>query len=207
MPSPSWRALAVWIVGASSLVACTSPELPAAERTDFYAAAIEGSDAVFALSVTDDEILLYVCGGPSTFERYSRWYAGTPAYGGGTTTLVAADGSVAHVSLADGVAQGEVLELDGTTLTLEAALATAQQPAALYAATSDGCRTGVVVYSNEDGSTEARGTWCSEEGIYAQVTPILPITGLTERMVVEVDPTPLSIEKRMTVQRIASSAP
>lgn len=206
MLATSRLVISVCIASALGVAACTSPDLPVEEQTDFFAAPIEGSDAVFALSVSNDELLLYVCGGENTFDRYSRWYAGTPAYGGLPTTLVSADGSIAHVTVSDAGVEGEVVELDGTTLTLDAPRPTEDHPAALYAAMTDGCRTGVVVFTNEDGDAEARGTWCSAEGIYAQVTPILPVTSLSERMTVEFQSASSSIE-RMTVHRIASSEP
>jgi len=146
---------------------------PREEPIDSYVGEIDGSDAVFAVTATELEVVLYVCGGASSLE-HSRWYQGERS--GDTAQLSAADGSTAFLRF-DGAEQvtGEVVEVDGTRFELEASMSAPESAAGLYGVMDAGCRTGVVVRQSAGDEPVVQGTWCSEEGIFAQVTPIAPI--------------------------------
>lgn len=158
-----------------ALAGCAEPSLPrqsGAGDADAYAGRVDGTDVAFAVTVDAQtgEVVLYVCGGAQTYGRYSKWYRGA-LDAEDTAELSSKDGATAHLSVtADGL-EGAVFELDGTVLELAAPIAPSDSAIGLYDVVDEGCRTGVVVVSE----TDVQGTWCSDAGIFAQVTPISPI--------------------------------
>lgn len=170
---------------------------PFIERLPLYVGEAAGSDAVIAVTIADSEIVAYVCGGATSYTTQSKWYRGqlpasdstlSPADSTvslSTVSLVAKDGTTMLLSFdADGVpAKGTVGDASAELSKLRSA--NPDDVRGLYSAVDQGCRTGVIVFGDPQ-SPRIQGTWCSTvrgpdiEGgtlsIFAQVTPILPVT-------------------------------
>lgn len=187
----------------ATFAGCADPSLPASIASESYAGRVDGTDIAFAVTVDAEtrEVVLYVCGGADTFDRYSKWYQGS-LDADDTVALSSKDGATARLSVtADGV-DGSVFELDGTVLELAAPIAPEGSAIGLYDVVDEGCRTGVIVVSDDD----VQGTWCSEEGIFAQVTPISPIVDVQSvRSGIEVEvtaPAEVQSNRRRLIARI-----
>lgn len=128
-------------------------------------------DVVFA-AVVDDDISVYVCGGASTFATHTRWFRDLALDddGGFEATL---DGWTLS-----GIAEDDVIRADlvgpAETLTLEGRAARENSIEGLYTKTLDGCTTGLVM-REEGGETLSQGTWCSDQGEFAQVIVLEPV--------------------------------
>ena len=133
---------------------------------------VEGTDAAVALVTRQGEATAYVCGGPSSYEALSRWFPVRLEAG-----LLSGDrdGWALRGAVASGVLTGELFEPGGASHPFRAELARDGTVAGLYEANDDGCRTGAIVL--QAGPAEAprvQGTWCSRDGLKAQVTPARP---------------------------------
>jgi hypothetical protein len=128
-------------------------------------------------AVSDGEhVVLYVCGGESSFASLTHWFQG-PLGPDGTFSL-RSGAFTAQGDLASG--HGGLTSDTGGPLSFS--LAPAADPLeGLYATMDGSCRTGAVVGGfGEAGALALQGVWCDGEGDYAQVTPLQPMV-LTER--------------------------
>jgi hypothetical protein len=140
-----------------------------------YVGNVAGTDALLAVVVDGEEVVAYVCGGPSSFETHSRWFRAPVGDTRERAINLENDGLSLVGSLEGSVARGELREPDGTIRSWTAA-ALHGGLAGLYAAEDEGCMTGVIVGESEDGADPpAQGTWCNAAGVRAQVTPLQPI--------------------------------
>ncbi|MFT3765509.1 MAG: hypothetical protein QM820_08350 [Minicystis sp.] len=151
-----------------------------------YVGKVTDSDAVVGMVSDGERLQLYLCGGPETYARYTRWFQGPIAADG--TFSIESGGFVAEGDLARG--GGTVRTDDGQTLSWSVTPADSAL-GGLYAAMDGSCRTGAVVGDFDgDGELDLQGTWCNGKDVFAQVTPLLPIA-LTDRGVrvsVQIDP-------------------
>lgn len=141
------------------------------DRSFLWVGPVFDSDAVAAISLEDGALRAYVCGGPETFSTVTRWYDGRVG-----------DGQSFEATSDDGdLMQGYVEEtyayawINGENGGLSAEMfAPEGELAGLYSVEDSGCRTGVIVWG--DGSEPSlQGTWCDDQGRFAQVTPVYPI--------------------------------
>lgn len=141
-----------------------------------YVGSVAQSDAVIAAVTDGDEVAVYLCGGPETFDTYTRWFKGTVDARGAFS--IKKDGFVAAGDLTAGT--GTVTTADGTKLSWSMR-PTEGAVEGLYATVDSGCRTGAVAADFDgDGVIEVQGAWCDAESRFAQVTPIMPIA-VTDR--------------------------
>jgi hypothetical protein len=167
------RCLLSFVATAASLPACGGEADSGDPPSDVRVAVgrIEGTDAAIATLVDAQGAVAYVCGGPTTFESWTRWYHGSDDEGD-------ADGEVALASadwlleIDDSGLSGSVLEPSGVAHAWSAT--PASEGTGLFTAVDAGCRAGVVV----SGEESIQGVWCDDLGRFAQVTPVLPIDTL-----------------------------
>jgi len=188
------------LTGAIALSACADETVaPLDDGVVSYAAALAGSDAVAAVATSGDDVALYVCGGPTSFETRSRWYLGKRA--NGEADIASDDGGTAHVVFSDGEVTGTVTEPTGATFDVRLDLMTPGGPGGVYFVIDSGCRTGVVVIDHGNAAEPTvQGTWCSDHDIFAQVTPITPIEDDTREIQVKTIPTDVAPEKTLAVK-------
>ena len=162
---------------------------------------VSGTDAVVGAVSEGGQIAFYVCGGPSSYTRLTRWFTGDVAadgsidlqttgwtltgnLGGGSGTLAGPDGET-HPWAAH-VVSGEV---DG-----------------LYSVMDGACRTGAVVGDLDGtGSLRFQGTWCDGDGEFAQVTPILPMSDVTAGVALSGIPATVTVEgvsQQLVMERV-----
>lgn len=173
------RALAVVLCSLGALAGCGGAETldPVAhdEPVATYTGRIAGSDAVFAVLAGPVDVALYVCGGPTTYSAVSHWFSGSREAGSAHVSLTSDEGATAELTLEDETLAGRVEDPTGE-LGLRADRAPEDGISGLYGALDAGCRTGVVVWREEGAeAASVQGTWCSDTGIFAQVTPIAPV--------------------------------
>lgn len=142
-----------------------------AERA-VYAGSVPGTDARIAV-VTDGATLeAYVCGGPATMGLVTGWYRHDGPAGGAVDVADGAGNSLrlSAPGAADGAVRGTLALRDGRTYAWEAVR---DARADLLDDGSDGCRTGVTLWS-EGAELRAQGVYCDRDGVVAQVTPVRP---------------------------------
>ena len=59
-----------------ALAACSTEE-PSSVAEGTYVGKLDGSDAMFAVTVAGNDVVAYACGGPLTIHLHTRWYQGT----------------------------------------------------------------------------------------------------------------------------------
>jgi len=162
---------------------------------------VQSSDAVVAAVHADGQLSFYVCGGAQSYAHLTHWFSGAEAADG--SFQIENAGWTLTGSLAGG--SGTLDGPDGETHAWNLAPAPSDV-AGLYSIQNDGCRTGAVV-GNLDGTgaTSLQGTWCSGEGKFAQVTPIIPMANVD--VSVAYDGIPVLVEqpglsRRLTVERV-----
>jgi hypothetical protein len=161
-----------------------------------YVGDVPGTDAVVAVATEGDSAVVYVCGGPETLARHTRWYSGSVS----DRTLRSKSGETVELSLEGGRARG-AYTLDGTRFEFDAA-APAERYRRLFTVVDSGCRTGVVV----DGDA-VQGAWCNDLGIFEQVTPIAPVDPTSDSLEVEVSSTSEALAgRRLTVFAVEPDA-
>jgi len=174
------------------VAACsTETEAPVIEEGTFVGS-LDGSDALFAVTVADGEVVAYACGGALTIDIHTRWYRGTLE--GDSVTLTSNDGATGSLTFAGDGVSGSLTQPGGDVLTLlETTRAVDGSATALFSVVDDGCRTGVIVkQANADEEPFVQGAWCSiaasasEADIFQQVTPITPIEAGITSLKVEV---------------------
>jgi hypothetical protein len=161
---------------------------PVALPVQSYVGDVEGSDARVAVVEDGEELVAYLCGGPTSFATLTRWFR-APLPEQGSPFHLEKDGIVIEGSVSDGLAEGEIVASDGTRLAFQAEATPRGDLAGLYGAQDEGCMTGVIIGSAAPGEEPlVQGTWCSASGSRAQVIPILPAQiqprGLEVRVVV-----------------------
>ena len=193
-----------WFTGALlgfALAACSTEEPSSPEVSEgTYVGKLDGSDAVFAVTVAGDEVVAYACGGALTINIHTRWYRGT--LDGNEVELTSDDGASGIVKFTGESVNGTLVQPDGQELALfDTKLRGSDTASALFSVVDEGCRTGVIVRQDTaDETPEVQGAWCGpaaaggEEDIFSQVTPITPIeVGLTS-LKIEVN----DIDKELT---------
>ena len=154
------------------LMACGS-----SERPQFYAARASNSDVALAALRSEGHLLVYACGGPSTLATHTRWFD-VPLSGqtfsaenGGTTLsgkLGVAGLSGTMEVPGSGVISWTLPELQVGTLS------------GLYDRVENGCRTGVIVFSDDPSTPSAQGVYCNGSGLFDEVTPVAPFQRTAE---------------------------
>lgn len=153
------------------------------------------ADAVVGMVSDGERVQLYLCGGPRTYATLTHWFQGPVASDG--TFSIESGGFVATGDLEAGA--GEVKTDDGQTLSWSVQPASGEL-SGLYAAMDGSCRTGAVVGDFDgDGALELQGTWCNGKDIFAQVTPIMPMTPSARGLAVDVRIDP---PKQLWVDRV-----
>ncbi|HTJ80193.1 MAG TPA: hypothetical protein VL400_00680 [Polyangiaceae bacterium] len=186
-------------LGLLSLAACADETVaPIDGGVISFAGELEGSDAVAAVALSGDEVALYVCGGSTSYATRSRWYLGKSD--AGSAELASDDGGTAEVTVGDGEVSGTITEPGGEPFPFRLELMRASGPGGLYFVIDSGCRTGVVVIDHGASSEPTvQGTWCSDQDIFAQVTPITPIDDTTREIQVKTIATDLAPTKKLVV--------
>lgn len=135
---------------------------------------IAGTDIFVATVYEEGNAIAYFCGGDTTFETHTRWFAGPPTEAGafehsveGWRVTGDADG--------DGVT-GTLMLPDGTEHEYTTRDASESSLAGLYSAEVDGCRAGVIVVEG-DGEPQAQGTYFCEgdDALFVQVIILAPV--------------------------------
>ncbi|WP_437974310.1 hypothetical protein WMF11_38135 [Sorangium sp. So ce295] len=176
MKSARALARAAGVLGAVLCAACAAdPEGPPPEIS---VGTVDGTDAVLALVRGEGAVTLYVCGGVSSYATMTRWFEG-PEDPSGAFSLES-DGWTATAD--PGGESGRLRTPEGAELAFRARPAALDRIEGLYAAVDGGCRTGAVVFTPDDTEAPAlQGTWCGAGDLYAQVTPIRPLSVLDRR--------------------------
>ena len=147
---------------------------PAPQPDLSYVGLVEGSDARVAVVEDGEDLVAYLCGGPTSFATLTRWFR-APLPEQGSPFRLEKDGVVIEGTIDEGLAEGEVEAPDGTRLAFHAEATPRGDLAGLYGAEDEGCMTGVIVTPAGPGEEPlVQGTWCSASGSRAQVIPILP---------------------------------
>lgn len=157
-------------VGLAVLLAGCSSEEPADEAPaeGQWLGQMASSDAWVALSAEDGRVAAYVCGGPSTLETHTRWWSGDAA----ADLSLVEDGWTFAATLAAGSIDGTLTDADGHAEDFSLVERPDGGLAGLFTGFDSGCRAGVIVLG--DGSVQ--GAWCNSEGLFAQVTPVMPVS-------------------------------
>lgn len=157
---------------------------------------VDGNDVAVGLVVRDRHASFYACGEGPTLATHTRWLAG-PLDGG--TVHLEIEGMRVDGALS-GDAAGGVLTREGDApLSWSAVRVPDDGIAGLYSATDEGCKTGVVVWSDADGEPALQGSWCNEAGARMQVQPILPVERVVDSIEVSV---PLTPPRRLVVRAV-----
>lgn len=137
-----------------------------------------GQDAAVAMVSDGAKITVYVCGGPTTFDKMTRWFQGDLGPDG-TFELEKSGGFQVTGDLTSG--KGQLTTDLGQTLAW-AARPTTNEVEGLYAAMDGSCRTGAIVGDLDgNGTMRLQGTWCDGLDRFAQVSPLTPAMSLTDR--------------------------
>lgn len=176
MKSARALARAAGVLGAVLCAACAAdPEAPPPEIS---VGTVDNTDAVLALVRGEGTVALYVCGGVSSYATMTRWFEGTEDPSGAFS--LESDGWTATAD--PGGESGRLRTPEGAELAFRARPAALDRIEGLYAAVDGGCRTGAVVFTPDDTDAPAlQGTWCGAGDLYAQVTPIRPLSVLDRR--------------------------
>ncbi|WP_437741166.1 hypothetical protein WME73_37780 [Sorangium sp. So ce302] len=176
MKSARALARAAGVLGAVLCAGCAAdPEAPPPEIS---VGTVDGTDAVLALVRGEGTVTLYVCGGVSSYAIMTRWFEGAEDPSGAFS--LESDGWMATAD--PGGESGRLRTPEGAELAFRARPAALDRIEGLYAAVDGGCRTGAVVFTPDDTDAPAlQGTWCGAGDLYAQVTPIRPLSVLDRR--------------------------
>jgi hypothetical protein len=169
-------ALAALMALSAPLSGCDGPTEPAAAI--FVGSA--GSDVVAASIWDGDQVLVYTCGGDDSLEDATAWLVGERS----GDTLEAVAGHFTVVATREGdVVRGTFEHLAGTE-PLELAAVTSLEDAGFFVATDGDCRTAAIAYRRAGIMTVQGAHFCSADGPFFQVTPVLPneLLGATLRV-------------------------
>ena len=149
---------------------CAGADAPADARAASVGV-VPGTDSVVGEVTQAGAFTLYICGGSADFATRTHWFSGT-LDADGAMSVDAGDGWTASGAWTAGGADGAIVPPDGIALAWSASSVDDGAAPGLYAGEDAGCRTGVVVLGGGGGDPRVQGTWCSDGGEYAQVTPI-----------------------------------
>lgn len=169
--------LVIVMLAGSLAAGCSHDEPAPTGPAAVYTGTLPGTDAVFALSWSGNDVVSYVCGGDETYATMSRWFCGEPGTGsGGPYFYRQFDGWVLDVSIGDATLEGTLQAPSGEVYPVSARAAPEGTIAGLYAPSEvGGCETGVVVRQRTaDDTPVVQGTSC-EHDRFEQVTPVLPV--------------------------------
>lgn len=153
--------------------------------TAFDQSSGNSSDVVAAITVRDGEVRAYLCGGPTTYNTLSRWYDGR-VDGSNSYYATTDEGSTVQGYVSGSYAYGDFATSGGASFFVEGN-PVEDDLSGLYAVEDDGCLTGVVVIDNGGGEPFVQGTWCDDQGRFAQVTPVTPFEKTDRGIHVQVD--------------------
>ena len=135
-----------------------------------------GQDAAVALVSDGSKVTFYLCGGPLSFDKITRWFQGDV----GSDGMFALEKSGGFTVTGDVGAGTGVLTTDVGQELAWTVRPTENEEEGLYSAMDGSCRTGAIVGDLEDnGTVRLQGTWCDGEGRFAQVSPLAPAHMLT----------------------------
>lgn len=143
-----------------------------------YTGQLEASDARVALVEQDDRVRAYVCGGPATYQRLSRWFSLTsePGAGGLRRLQGQSEGWVLEGELAADGARGTLRGPDGVSWPWRASRVADGAASGLYEASDDLGKIGAIVDDpGAGGEVAVQGTLLGKGGERAQVTPVRPL--------------------------------
>jgi hypothetical protein len=168
--------------GCSSLEPLDAPTVQAAAVGN-----VLGNDADVGMVASGGSLVFYVCGGPTTLDTWTHWFAGSlPS--SGEFSLSDAGWKLTGEASASGGA-GELTPPGGAPRAWSAQPFPQGTVAGLYGVVDQGgCRTGVVV--SQPSSTApitVQGAWCDGTGRLEQVTPILPVVLTEQGLGIEVE--------------------
>jgi hypothetical protein len=137
---------------------------------------------VLAASIWDgDQVVVYTCGGEETLADRTAWVVGTRA----GDTLEALTERFTLVATREGeVVRGTFGHGAGTD-PLELRAITALEDAGLFVATEGDCRTAVIAFRRNGVMTVQGAHFCSADGPFFQVTPVLPVDTLRNELRVQ----------------------
>lgn len=175
----------------TALTACSESAPEVADGT--YVGKLDGSDAMVAVTIAGEDVVVYSCGGPLTIHLHTRWYRGT--LDGDTVELTSDDGATGSIKLVGETVSGSLGQRDGQALALvDTERKGSDTATALFSVVDEGCRTGVIVQQDTpDAEPVVQGAWCApaatgdEDEIFSQVTPITPIEAGLTSLKIEVD--------------------
>ena len=157
---------------------CAAPEVPGVAPAYIGKITDPGHDAAVAVVSDGVQVTVYVCGGPTTYDKLTRWFQGDVG-ADGTFKLEKSGGFEVTGDLASGA--GQVTTALGQTLSWSVRPTTNEEEG-LYAAMDGSCRTGAVVGDLDgNGTMRLEGTWCDGLSRFAKVSPLTPAMTLTER--------------------------
>ena len=146
----------------------------------------DGGPVSIAIVVDGARVAAYACADDVASDRYPGWFVGDTHDGRFDLAL---DGWTlsGHFS-ADG-AEGTIVEPDGTAVAFASARASDSDLTGVYR--DDTGMAGVIVLADGTGAPVVRGAWRN----VLQVTPVLPLEIVDDRMVVDVSSWRLSVER------------
>jgi hypothetical protein len=159
-----------FVVAAIALAGCAAPD------DGDWGGSVAGSDAWIGLSISEQQVSAYVCGGASTVATHTRWFSG--ARRGGAFELERHGWILRGAEYGSGM-RGELVDPRGVETTWKAAKTSELHMGGLYAAVDSGCRAGAIVVDGEQPAA-LQGAWCDGAGMVMQVTPVQPIARLAD---------------------------
>ena len=153
-----------------------------ATDTRTYMGEVEGSDALVVVTVQGDGFTdVYVCGGDETFVSHSKWFCPEKLKEGGTVNFER-DGWTMEATREDPVVFGSLFAPDFENRVVGGG----QEFPFMAELASDGLRvgtfqhkegpgncSGAIVWQQDDEPVQMIGTYCFDDGVIEQVTPIL----------------------------------
>lgn len=169
-------------LAAACLVSCNLPVYESPLSAETYTGAIDDSDMVVGAVLRDEQIRIYVCGGPESFAS-SRWFSG--AVKDGSFELESRGWSLAG-ELIDGRLAGSLRLPGDIERSWVADAVGAGSVAGLYEARTGDCTSGLVAQEQPDGQIDAQGTWCDGRGNFDQIIILSPMVATSKGIEVEV---------------------
>ena len=188
----SLRSHLSWLALSSALFGCSDDGQLRPARTRVGTAT--SGDVVFA-AVVEDDVSVYVCGGDTTFATHTRWFRDIPLDDDGGFEATLEGWTISGLAETDDTG-GIMAELVGPAdemVSLEGKGVPDDGLAGLYTKNVDDCTTGLVVRGSDD-DPQTQGTWCDDQGQFAQVIVLPPVVLTAEGIHVEVmRPEPLGL--------------
>lgn len=167
-----------------ALVALGAP-LPGCDDDAEPSAAIfvgtAGGDVVAASIWEGDQVLVYTCGGDQSLEDTTAWLVGTrdgdtlEAVAGRFTVVATREGDLVRGTFGH-TGGNEALELDAVT---------SLEDGGFFVATDGDCRTAAIAYRRAGVMIVQGAHFCSADGPFFQVTPVLPNELLSDTLRVQ----------------------